>query len=130
MADKWDIYDYIDDRNKSVIEGWMHELQKPDRARLMAKLDLLHANGPDLPTGLLSDTDSKHIKKIRVNGRVALRPLLCRGPVNMQGREYTLLCGAIERDRKFIPSNAIAIAEERRELVIKEPLKRRVKREP
>jgi hypothetical protein len=129
MADKWDIYDYVEHRGKNLIEEWMQDLQKPDQARLMAKLDLLHANGPDLPSDLLSDTKSKHIKKIRINGRVALRPLLCRGPVNMQGREYTILCGAEERDRKFVPPNAIALAEERKQLVINEPLKRRVKRE-
>jgi hypothetical protein len=87
-----------------------------------------NVNGPDLPSDLLSDTPSKHIKKIRVNGRVALRPLLCRGPVDMQGREYTLLCGSTEKDKKFVPANALELSEERRESVIKEPLKRRIKR--
>ncbi len=129
MADKWDIYDYADHRGKNLIKEWIQTLQRKDRARLMAKLDLLHTNGPELPQGLLSDTPSRHIKKIRVNGDVALRLLLCRGPVSMEAKEYTLLLGATERDRKFVPPKAIAIAEEHREFVIKEPLKRRVKHE-
>ena len=128
MAEKWDIYDYVDHRGRNVIEAWIQNLQKPEHARLRAKLDLLHVNGPDLPKDLLSNTPSKHILKIRVNGRVALRPLLCRGPVNMAGREFTLLLGATEKDRELVPENAVEIAEERRELVIKEPLKWRVKR--
>jgi hypothetical protein len=128
MAEKWDIYDYLDHRGKNVIAEWMDGLQKKDRARLQAKIDLVHINGPDLPTGLLSDTSSRNIKKIRVNGDVALRPMLCRGPLNMD-REYTLLCGAIEKDRELVPKNAVEMAEGRREEVIAEPAKRRVKRD-
>lgn len=128
MADRWDIYDYRDQRGKDIIDDWMQGLQKKDRARLQAKIDLLHNNGPDLPTGLLSDTPSRNIKKIRVKGDVALRPLLCRGPVDMDA-EYTLLYGATERDWKLVPQNAIEVAEGRRQDVINEPLKRRVKRD-
>jgi hypothetical protein len=126
--EKWDIYDYLDHRG-NVIEDWLNnELQVPERARIMRKLDALHDNGPDLSSELLSDTPSPHIKKIRVNGQVAPRLLICRGPVNITGREYTLLFGCTERDRKFVPPNALARAEENREFVIAQPLKRRKKR--
>lgn len=36
-----------------------------------------------------------HIYKLRMNGDRALRPLLCKGPIDMD-REHTLLLGAIE----------------------------------
>jgi len=94
---------------------------------LIRKLDALHKNGPNLSSDLLSDTPDPHIKKIRVNGRVAPRLLLCRGPVNMAGQEYTLLYGCTERDRKFVPDNALAKAKENRSIVIAQP-NRRVKR--
>ncbi len=124
----WDIYDYCDHRGVNIIEDWLTSLQVPERARLLRKLDALRKNGPNLSTDLLSDTPSPHIKKIRLNGRVAPRLLLCRGPVNMDSREYTLLFGCTERDRKFAPPNTIERAKENREFVIADPLRRRVKR--
>ena len=105
-----------------------NDLQKPERARIMRKLDALRKNGDELSTDLLSDTPKPHIKKVRLNGRVAPRLLLCRGPLDMQ-REFTLLFGCTERDRKFVPSNALEKAEEHREFVITDALRRRVKRE-
>jgi hypothetical protein len=124
----WDIYDYIDHRDCNVIEDWLDGLQVPERARMLRKLDALRENGPDLSSDLLSDTPSRQIKKIRLNGRVAPRLLLCRGPVDMSAREFTLLFGCTERDRRFVPPNAIEKAEERRRLVIANPSKRRRKR--
>jgi hypothetical protein len=47
----------------------------------------------------------------------------------MHGREFTLLFGCTERDRAFVPPNAIATAIEHRDFVINDPLKRRMKRE-
>src|ERR1022692_200001 len=103
-------------------------LQVPERARMLRKLDALRENGPDLSSDLLSDTPSRHIKKIRLNGRVAPRLLLCWGPVDMIAREFTLLFGCTERDRRFVPPNAIEKAEEHRKFVIANPSKRRRKR--
>lgn len=125
MADKWAIYDYWDHRGRNLIEDWLNGLQVPERARMVRKLDALRDNGSDLSSDLLSDTPSPHIKKIRVNGRVAPRLLLCRGPVNMLAQEFTLLFGCTERDRAFVPPNAIATAEENRGYVIADPLRRR-----
>jgi len=128
-AEKWEIYDYCDHRGINVIEDWLtNNLQVPERARVLRKLDALRDNGPDLSSDLLSDTPSPHIKKIRVNGRVAPRLLLCRGAINIGAREFTLLFGCTEKDRKFVPLNSIGRAEENRTFVIAEPLKRRVKR--
>lgn len=95
---------------------------------MLRKVDALRENGPELSTGLLSDTPSPHVKKIRLNGRVAPRLLLCRGPVNMAEQEFTLLFGCTERDRKFVPLNAIAVAVEHRDYVIADHEHRRIKR--
>lgn len=123
---KWDIFDYCDHRGRNVIEDWLNNgLEVPERARMSRKLDALRDNGPDLSSDLLSDTPSPHIKKIRVNGRVAPRLLLCRGPINMTSQEFTLLFGCKERDRAFVPPNAIATAIENRGYVIADAIHRR-----
>jgi hypothetical protein len=125
IPSKWKIFDYVDMRNVKVIVKWLDELQKAERARMDRKLQALQDNGPNLSSELLSDTPSRHIKKIRLNGRVAPRLLLCRGPVDME-REFTLLFGAMERDRKFVPENAIEVAEENRGRVTSDPDHRRI----
>ena len=129
MDSKWKIYDYVDHRTINLIEQWLYQsLQVQERARMIRKLDALRANGPDLSSELLSDTPSPHIKKLRLNGRVAPRLLLCRGPVD-PATEFTLLFGCTERDRVFVPANAIATALEHRDFVTKDPVKRRTRHE-
>jgi len=56
---------------------------------------------------LLAGTKSRNIKKLQIKGRLQLRPLLCRGPINMDQEEYTFLLGAIERNSKYEPRDAI-----------------------
>jgi hypothetical protein len=124
MAETWNIFDYVDLRDLNVIDGWLRGLQKPERARMDRKIEALRDNGPSLSSELLSDTPSPHIKKIRLNGRVAPRLLLCRGPIQME-TEFTLLCGATERDRRFVPPNAVQIAEDHRQNVIENEPDRR-----
>jgi hypothetical protein len=125
MAEEWAIFDYVDLREINTISIWLNNLQKPERARMDRKIEALRDNGPNLSSELLSDTKSRNIKKIRLNGRVAPRLLLCRGPIEMD-RESTLLFGAVERDRKFVPKNAVELAEENRDQVIANPTTRRV----
>lgn len=110
------VYDIVMHDGANPFMEWARRRQKPERAKLDQKLDMLEMYGADLSVGLLSDTSHPHIKKIRINGRVALRPLLCRGPTDMQG-EFTLLVGCVERDRK-LPPNAIQTAVERRQQLI------------
>ena len=62
---------------------------------------------------LLTGTKSRNIKKLQIKGRLQLRPLLCRGPINME-QEYTFLLGAIERNYKYEPRDAIKKAETNR----------------
>jgi hypothetical protein len=124
----WNLYDYVDTNGKNDFKEWTKMLEKKSRARLNLKLDMLKKNGPDLSPGLLSNTHERNIMKIRVNGSVALRPMLCRGPVNMHN-EFTLLLGVIEKDRKLKPKNAESIAENRRKEVQNDPMRRRCNHE-
>ncbi|SRR5713101_3034241 len=125
---EWGLFDYVDSRGINVIREWIQGLEKPERARLNRKLDMLAQNGPDLSPGLLAGTKLRHIDKIRVTGRVTLRLLLCRGPIHHEG-EFTLLFGAFERDRKLVPLDAEQRANANRNEVILNPLERRCEHE-
>lgn len=109
---------------------WSLGLQKSDLARLNRKLKMLEDNGPELGPKLLAGPikGHPHIYKIRIDGRVALRPLLCKGPIDNDG-EFTLLMGAFERGRKWVPSNAPGVAEARRQEVLSDPRARRCQHE-
>lgn len=107
----WKLYDYFDN-GANLIKAWTLGLglDKRQLAKLNAKLDMLQQYGPNLPPGLLSDTKSGKIKKLRINGDRALRPMLCKGP-KYNNTEFTLLLGAEEKDRKLIPKDAVEQAE-------------------
>ena len=111
------LFDYLDSHGRNVMQDWADSLpmQKRDRGRLDSKIDMLERAGDKLPPGLRQNTRCRHIKELAVNGRVALSPMLCRGPgpFSMQS-EFTFLCGAVERDVKYVPSDAPERAEERR----------------
>jgi hypothetical protein len=123
----WELFDYVDDRGINIIEVWRMSLQKPERAKLDNRLNILAKTGPEGGTGLLAGTKSRHIDKLKVTGKVTLRLMLCRGPVEMDG-EFTLLLGAHEQDRKLVPRNAEKIAEEHRLKVISNPTAHRSRR--
>lgn len=107
MDENWLIFDYLDSRGRNVMQDWADSLpmQKKDRGRLDSKIDMLQMAGDDLPPGLLQDTRCPHIKEIAVNGQVAIRAMLCRGPFVIKS-EFTFLYGAVERDRIYVPRNA------------------------
>ena len=118
---KWRLYDYVNNRGRNDFESWTKSLEKRDRARLSAKLRMLETAGPDLPPQLLAGPIKGHIYKLRINGQVALRPLLCKGPIN-KDKEFTLLMGAIEKDQKLEPRDAPNEAEIRRQKIINDPM--------
>jgi hypothetical protein len=100
------------------------DYKKAERIKLNQKLDMLENSGPNLTTGLLSDSKLSHIKKIRIKGRVAIRLMLCKGPIDNK-KEFTLLFGAIEKDNKLTPKDAEQRAETRRQEIIQAPNSRR-----
>ena len=121
----WALYDYQDGSGNNDFESWSKGLQKYDRAKLSRKLKMLEDNGPDLGPRLLAGPikHHAHIYKLIINGRVALRPLLCKGPINNE-TEFTLLKGAFEVDWKWVPADAPSDAETRRNTVKANPQRR------
>jgi hypothetical protein len=142
------LYDYVDEQGRNPITTWMSSLQKRQLAKVNMKLQSLEQNGDQILPGFVTPAvGSGHIKEIKISGDVAIRLLLCRGPIRV-GREpqeggqerssrdsnrsapytapeYTLLLGAEERDNKYVPSDAVSQAEERRQIILKDN-KRRV----
>jgi hypothetical protein len=128
MTDRYKLYDYVNEKGVNEFREWTKTLQKNDLAKLNAKLDMLRRE-PELPPNLLAGPiDGLPIYKIRVNGQVALRPMLCKGPVNNE-KEFTLLFGAKEQNRVLVPSDAVIQAAARRVEVKSFPAKRRVDHE-
>ena len=63
--------------------------------------------------------------KIKGNkGQVQLRPMVCKGPFDMS-KEFTLLHGAIEKDKKLIPEDVKSRAQSNRTILIGSPMRRR-----
>lgn len=124
----WKLYDYRDKRSRNPIKEWCEQLQKPDLARMNQRMDILAEKGKDFCPGLAGPLHgSPHLYKIKVNGRVAARMILCKGPIEMEG-EYTFLLGAFERDDE-LPAGTLETAEAFRQEVILDPNQRRTRHE-
>jgi hypothetical protein len=125
----YDLFDALDERGVNIIEGWMRLLETSDRAKLNQKLDMLQRfefeqmRGTNVLHGPINKT--KHIYKIRVQSNIAMRPLVCRGPI-VNLKEYTLLQGAFEKDY-ILPRSEIKRAEANRLAIIASPDSRRKK---
>ena len=103
---------------------WCEQLQKPDLARMNQRIDLLAEKGKDFCPGLAGPLHgSPHLYKVKINGSVAARLLLCKGPISME-TEYTLLLGAFERDEE-LPEGTLETAESYRQVIILNPRNRR-----
>jgi hypothetical protein len=121
------LFDFCTPRQESVISHWVHaeRLSKKDRAKLDQKLHRLSQIDFQLAIGtkMLNGPLKKDIYKLIVHGQVMMRPMLCRGPLNMN-TEYTLLVGAIERDRKLEPSTCVTDATTNRNILLKDASRR------
>lgn len=93
------LYDFVDARGKSVILNWVQDarLSGRDIGALNSKLDTLALNGPLLAPRILAGPIKKqrHIYKMVIHADRMLRPMLCKGPFEMNS-EFTLLLGALE----------------------------------
>jgi hypothetical protein len=106
-----------------MIKQWCARLQKKDLIRLTQKIDKLAETGHELCPGLAGPLhNSRHLYKIKVNGNVAVRLLLCKGPICMEA-EYTLLMGAFETDDK-LPEGTLEAAEQYRQEIIQDKNRR------
>jgi len=81
---KFALFDYTDGNGKNDIKEWTLGLEKRDRAKFNAKLDMLALHGSELFPHVLTDTPTPGIQKLRVKGKVQLRPMLCKGLLIMK----------------------------------------------
>ena len=101
----WDVFDALNNRGESALVVWIakKKLTRREIGQLNQKIDMLIQNGPDLSPGLLagpvkSKRNKKlvsHIYKLIIHSDRMLRPMLCKGPIDLQN-EFTMLLGAIE----------------------------------
>lgn len=114
----WAIYDYLGPQGVNEFYTWCGSLQKAELAKINYRIDMLEQHGPGLAPKILSGPirGQRHIYKLVINGRIALRPLLCRGPVR-PNEEFTMLMGALEVGWKWEPRDAPARSEKRRQEV-------------
>jgi hypothetical protein len=119
------LFDYCALSGENEFKAWSQRLQKPERAKLNAKLDKLKNNGDELFPLLLTGTDTPGILKLRVKGKVQLRPMLCKGPIEIDN-EYTLLLGAFEVGGNLRPDGADRLANDLKAAVIASPATRRI----
>lgn len=118
------LFNYINDGGENEFKTWTAGLEKIQRAKLNEKIDKLHLHGDALHPHMLSDTEVPGIQKLRVQGGVKLRPLLCKGPVLIKS-EYTFLKGAKEIGSKWSPKNAPRTADSHKIEVANNPVHRR-----
>lgn len=105
------LYDFTDEHGVSVIAEWRKGLTSRSKGQLDSKINMLATSGMDLPPKLLAGPIKKtqHIYKLVIHADVMLRPMLCKGPFDMEG-EFTLLLGAVEVQWKLIPDPKVAVA--------------------
>lgn len=110
MLVAFSLYDFASEDRESIIAMWQRGLSKRSRGAIDSKLNMLAICGMSLPPKLLVGPINKtgHIYKLRIHADVMLRPMLCRGPINMD-TEFTLLAGAVEIQGKLIPGPELAI---------------------
>lgn len=120
----YNLFEYVDTHGSKVFSEWRDGLQKAQQAQLDNKVNMLRTSGANLGPRLLANTRG-HIRKLRVNGNVQLRPRLCPGPIN-NDTEFSFLLGAVERDMKDIPPKADDLAESRRNEIIADSKRRTV----
>jgi hypothetical protein len=124
--DRYKLWDFLDNRFKSVILQWVRDdrLTKRDRAILNQKISRLAQMDFSLAINakLLAGPIYKHVYKMRMKGDVQLRPMLCRGPVDNDA-EYTFLLGTVETGG-HLPAGSKETAENNRTVVLDDHDKR------
>ncbi len=115
--DLYRLWDFLSARGENLILRWVRNdrLTVRDRAVLNQKLDRLSQIDFRLAIEtrmLAGPIHAGHIYKLVIHGDVMLRPMLCRGPINVPS-EYTLLLGAVETGGKLPGGSKEQAAENR-----------------
>jgi hypothetical protein len=116
----WTFKCFLSEQRRDLIDEWYQEL--PPAAQ--AKFDTLLEHLRDTPHAQWNSdivcrlTDSDGIYEIRFKIRnVLYRPLGFFGP---NRHEFTLLVPAREQGNRFVPRNAISLAEDRKRIVLQD----------
>lgn len=116
------LYDFMNMKGENEFKEWTKNLETRERAKLNEKLDKLQQHGDGLFPEILTGTPVAGIQKIRVKGKVQLRPLLCKGPLLDETGQiedaYTLLMGAKEIGDKWSPPTAPEKANKKKQEVV------------
>jgi hypothetical protein len=104
------------------MRDWCARLQPKEKAKLDFRIDALEEHGTELIPGIVSPTGVNCILKMKVQGQVKLRPMLCEGPGDKIS--FTFLLGAKEVQWKYEPAYAPETAAEYRKDLIAEPTRR------
>jgi hypothetical protein len=118
------VFDYAHPEHGNVMREWSLRLQVKERAKLNNKIDALALHGAELIPGLVAPTRTASIFKLKVQGQVKLRPMLCEGPGEGEPA-FTLLLGAFEIQWEYDPANAPDIAAGYRADLLAHPTHRR-----
>lgn len=118
------LYDYVDTNGFNEFRAWTKDLQPAERGKLNQKLDSLEMMGEALLPVTLTGTSVPGIFKLRIQGNVKLRPLLCKGPIAGESA-FTLLAGAKEIGSVLKPAGIESTANSRKTAVIQDPANRR-----
>lgn len=120
---QWKVYLYLAGlRRDNAIKVWLKDeaVSVAQTAAFQDKIDTLEKSGPDMVPGFISETPvAANIYKMKIKGNKGmkqLRPMCCRGPFGPN--EYTILMGAVEKDRKLIPADAKERAQDNRKELI------------
>lgn len=116
----WIFKGFLSENGRDIFKEWYEQLPMGAQAKFDTILEYLrdtpHARWPT--TVVLALTEAEGIFEIRFKIRnVLYRPLGCFGP---DRGEFTLLVPAREHGNRFEPRNAIALAEARRMIVLKD----------
>lgn len=121
MIPLWTFKGYLDERGVNVIDTW-YENELPVAAQ--ARFDKILEHFRDSPltswggNHFFPLTGHKGIYEVRfIVQNILYRPLGCFAPLKA---DFTFLIGAYEQGDAFVPKRAPDIAEQRRDIIIKD----------
>lgn len=119
----WKFFEWVDRRGQGAFSAWRLSLPRRERATLDEKMRAIQQFGIEVCCLKGPLRGHRHLYKIRVQGPRALRPLLCRGPLEPD-EEFTLLAPMVEVGDVDTPAGAKNEADRRREEIIHDPSRR------
>jgi hypothetical protein len=121
------LYEYAGGRGHGAMSDWMGTKEAREHSWYFEQaVDRLSQAAPESLPGIVAGPlrGHRHLYKLRLGGKVRLRPLLCKGPLEPE-RELTFLLPAFERDGRLHPADALAKADRRRQEILFDDRRRR-----